>query len=100
MVDFAPGVASPLHRALSLDYGLVIEGEFELTLDSGETRIMRQGDFSVNRCGAHAWRNITGGGTLPGRMVYILLDCQELTVDGKKMDEYLGWLEPYYKDRE
>ena len=100
MVDFGPGVSSPLHRALSVDYGIVLDGEFELALDSGEKRIMRQGDISVNRAGAHAWRNITGDGTMPGRMLYILLDCKDVVVGGKKLDEYLGWLEPYYKGRE
>ncbi|TRX91637.1 hypothetical protein FHL15_007419 [Xylaria flabelliformis] len=74
MIDFGPGVESPLHRAISVDYGIVLEGEFELTLDSGETRIMRQGDISVQRATAHKWKNITGNGSMPGRMVYILLD--------------------------
>ncbi|KAK0634888.1 hypothetical protein B0T17DRAFT_586555 [Bombardia bombarda] len=97
MVDFGPGVASPLHRAVSLDYGVVLEGEFELTLDSGETRIMRQGDVSVQRATAHSWRNITGNGNMPGRMLYILLDCKDVVVNGKKMEGYLGWLEEYYK---
>ncbi|OQE10141.1 hypothetical protein PENFLA_c090G05285 [Penicillium flavigenum] len=44
MIDFGPGVESPMHRAMSIDYGIVLEGEFELTLDSGETRIMKRGD--------------------------------------------------------
>ncbi|RAH42314.1 cupin domain-containing protein [Aspergillus brunneoviolaceus CBS 621.78] len=49
MIDFAPNVESPLHRAVSIDYGIVVEGEFKLILDSGEERIMRQGDISVQR---------------------------------------------------
>lgn len=100
MVDFAPGVESPLHRAVSLDYGVVLEGMFELTLDSGEKRVMRQGDVSINRATAHMWKNITGNGTLPGRMLYVLLDCKPVVVNGEKLGEYLGWLEPYYKGRE
>lgn len=100
MIDFGPGVASPLHRAVSVDYGIVLEGEFELTLDSGETRIMRQGDISVQRATAHSWRNITGNCTMPGRMLYVLLDCKEVVVNGQKLEGYLSWLEPYYKGRE
>ncbi|PCD37903.1 hypothetical protein AU210_006398 [Fusarium oxysporum f. sp. radicis-cucumerinum] len=34
-VDFPPG-RSAMHRTLSIDYGVVIEGEMELVLDSGE----------------------------------------------------------------
>ncbi|KAI1800127.1 hypothetical protein F4811DRAFT_53465 [Daldinia bambusicola] len=100
MVDFAPGVVSPMHRAASLDYGVVLEGVFELTLDSGETRIMRRGDISVQRAAAHQWRNITGNGTMPGRMLYILLDCKDLYVEGKKVEGYLGLLGQYYKGDE
>ncbi|KAI0869337.1 hypothetical protein GGS24DRAFT_512180 [Hypoxylon argillaceum] len=99
MVDFAPGVESPLHRAVSIDYGIVLEGTFELELDSGERRVMREGDVSVNRACAHKWRNITGGGTLPGRMLYILLDCNDVIVNGEKLEEYLGALEKDYVGR-
>jgi hypothetical protein len=96
MIDFAPGLESPMHRAVSIDYGIVVEGVFELTLDSGETRIMRQGDVSVNRAAAHKWKNITGNGTLPGRMMWILLDCKDVIVNGKKVEGFLGELEKEY----
>ncbi|KAI0427504.1 NAD(P)-binding protein [Xylaria sp. FL1042] len=99
MVDFAPGVESPLHRALSIDYGIVLEGVFELELDSGERRIMREGDVSVNRACAHKWRNLTGSGSLPGRMIYILLDCNDVVVNGNKLEGYLGALEKDYVGR-
>lgn len=99
MIDFGPGVSSPLHRAVSLDYGVVLEGQFELTLDSGETRIMRKGDVSIQRATAHSWRNITCNCTMPGRMLYVLLDCKDVVINGQKLEEYLSWLEPYYKGR-
>jgi len=31
---------------MSIDYGVVIEGKFQLTLDSGEKKIMLPGDMS------------------------------------------------------
>ena len=99
MIDFGPGLESPIHRAMSVDYGIVIEGEFELTLDSGESRIMKRGDVSVQRATAHKWRNITGGGTKPGRTLYILLDCKELVVNGEKVQGFLGELEKEYDGR-
>ncbi|PPJ57779.1 hypothetical protein CBER1_00252 [Cercospora berteroae] len=43
-VDMAPGITSPMHRTVSMDYGIVIAGEMELVLDSGETRLMQPGD--------------------------------------------------------
>ncbi|CAH0003354.1 unnamed protein product [Clonostachys byssicola] len=99
MIDFAPNVVSPMHRAVSLDYGIVVEGEFKLILDSGEEKVMRQGDVSVQRATAHQWHNITANGTAPGRMMWVLLDCKPVEIKGKKLEEYLGELTPYYQDR-
>ncbi|CCT74949.1 related to Cupin domain protein [Fusarium fujikuroi] len=99
MIDFGPGVESPFHRSLTIDYGIVIEGVFELTLDSGEMRIMRQGDVCVQRATAHKWKNITGNETMPGRMMWILLDAEELSVGGNKVEGYLGTLEKEYQGR-
>jgi hypothetical protein len=99
MIDFGPGVESPFHRALTIDYGIVIEGVFELTLDSGERRIMRQGGVCVQRATAHKWKNIAGNETMPGRMMWILLDTEELTVSGNKVEGFLGDLEKEYQGR-
>lgn len=99
LIDFAPGVESPLHRAVSLDYGVVIEGVFKMVLDSGEERIMRPGDISVQRATAHKWINITGNGSLPGRMLFVLLDCNDVYANGKKMEGYLGTLAKDYEGR-
>lgn len=84
---------------MSIDYGIVLEGEFEMTLDSGESRIMRRGDVSVQRATAHKWKNISGDGKEPGRMLYVLLDCKELHVNGEKIEGYLGELKKEYEGR-
>ncbi|PYI20859.1 NAD(P)-binding protein [Aspergillus violaceofuscus CBS 115571] len=99
LIDFAPGVESPLHRAVSLDYGVVIEGVFKLVLDSGEERLMRPGDTCVNRATAHKWINVTGNGTLPGRMLFILLDVNPVFAGGKQLEGYLGTLAKDYEGR-
>lgn len=36
-----------MHRSQTFDYVLIIEGELELTLDSGEKRIMKPGDVKT-----------------------------------------------------
>ncbi|KAL4942704.1 hypothetical protein BDV06DRAFT_211608 [Aspergillus oleicola] len=94
LIDFAPGVASPIHRALSIDYGVVIEGKFELSLDSGEKRIMLPGDTSVNRGCMHKWKNLDE--EKPGRMLFVLLDVKPVNVNGESLTEYLGILEKDY----
>ncbi|KIA75784.1 hypothetical protein HK57_00398 [Aspergillus ustus] len=99
MIDFGPNVLSPMHRAVSLDYGIVLEGEFRLILDSGEERLMRTGDVCVQRATAHQWHNVTGNGTLPGRMIWVLLDCKPVLVEGVPLGEELNELAPYYEGR-
>ncbi|GLB08938.1 hypothetical protein AtubIFM57258_004847 [Aspergillus tubingensis] len=97
LIDFAPGVESPMHRAVSLDYGIVIEGEVEITLDSGESKIMKPGDISVQRATMHKWRNVSD--TKPARVVFILLDCLPYSVNGVQMTEDLGDLAGEYAER-
>jgi quercetin dioxygenase-like cupin family protein len=80
----APNTISPMHKTASLDYGIVLEGEIELVLDSGETRLMRKGDVCVQRGTNHAWRNVTGDGGW-GRMVYVLV-----AAEGEGLEESLG----------
>ncbi|KAI0396106.1 NAD(P)-binding protein [Xylariaceae sp. FL0594] len=100
MIDFAPNELTPLHRALSIDYGVVMEGEFELILESGERKLMRQGDVCIQRATAHQWRNVTGGGTLPGRMLWVLLGVEDVIVKEKKLEGFMGPLAIYYPDQE
>lgn len=82
-VDFPPGYASPMHRTVSLDFGVVLEGEIELILDSGETRTLKRGDVAVQRGTNHAWRN-TSTETW-GRMLYVLQSSEEVLVNGKAL---------------
>lgn len=88
LVDMRPGATSPMHRTVSLDYGVVLEGEVELVLDSGETRIMRRGDVSIQRGTNHAWRNVSG--TEWARMLYVLFEAEPVIIGGKVLGEDYG----------
>lgn len=57
VTELGPGFQTPMHRTLSLDYVLVLEGSLEIILDSGATVLMTAGDALVQRGTAHAWRN-------------------------------------------
>lgn len=57
-VEMSPGLTSPMHRTVSLDYGIVLDGDVELILDSGERRAMKPGDIAIQRGTMHAWRNM------------------------------------------
>ncbi|KAL2259778.1 hypothetical protein VTK26DRAFT_6403 [Humicola hyalothermophila] len=87
-VDFAPGYACGMHRTQSLDYGIVLEGEVDMVLDSGERHTMRRGDVAVQRATQHQWVNRSQ--TEWARMMFVLQDCKPLVVGGREMREDLG----------
>lgn len=37
----------------------MLEGELELTLDGGETKLVKRGDVVVQRRAMHAWKNLS-----------------------------------------
>jgi quercetin dioxygenase-like cupin family protein len=49
VLDISPNSESPFHRTMTLDMFLVIEGDLELTLDSGEKRTLHAGDCVTQR---------------------------------------------------
>ncbi|KAJ5683595.1 hypothetical protein N7462_006760 [Penicillium macrosclerotiorum] len=80
----------------SLDYGVVLEGEVELLLDSGETRLLKRGDVAIQRGTNHAWRNVTPDVVDPvtnektpqwARMLYVLSPAQPMTIGGTSLGE-------------
>ncbi|TVY83959.1 hypothetical protein LSUE1_G001923 [Lachnellula suecica] len=89
-IDFSPGAASPPNRALCLGYGIIIEGTLEIELDSGEKRLMKRGDISVNRATIHTWRNMSQ--TEPARVLYILLPIEPLKINGEIVGQDMGKL--------
>ncbi|KAJ5302540.1 hypothetical protein N7476_009339 [Penicillium atrosanguineum] len=76
IVDIQPHATSPMHRTVSLDYGVVLEGEIEL------------------RGTNHAWKNVTPDAIVDGvavpqwaRMLYVLSPSEEIEIEGKKLKE-------------
>lgn len=88
LVEMLPGALSPMHRTVSIDYGVVLEGRVELVLDSGEVRLMQRGDMSVQRGTNHAWKNASE--TEWARMLYVLTEAEPLQVAGKALEEDYG----------
>ncbi|KAL1897606.1 hypothetical protein Sste5346_003912 [Sporothrix stenoceras] len=80
VVNIRPGSTAPMHRTVSLDYGVVIEGEIELILDSGAKRLMQRGDMSVQRGTNHTWRNTSD--TEWARMLYVLQPAEPVVLAG------------------
>lgn len=84
MVDFKPGMRSPMHRTNSLDYGIVLEGRIDLELDSGEVRHLEAGDVVIQRGTNHAWVN---PGTTWSRMAFVLIDAEPVKIGDRALPE-------------
>ena len=67
---YKPGGHPLMHRTESVDYALVLEGEIVIVLDDSE-RLMKQGDFLVERGTSHAWANRSAK---PCKMLFVLID--------------------------
>lgn len=84
-IDFPPGAVSPMHRTISVDYGVVVAGEVELSLESGEKRVLKTGDTMIQRATMHQWKNLSD--TEWCRMVFVMMPSQAVVVGGKVLQE-------------
>lgn len=85
-IDTPPETESPMHRTVSLDFVILVSGEIELSLSSGETRLVKPGDLVVQRSTLHKWRNPSK--TNWARMVGIMAACQPVvTKNGSTLGE-------------
>ncbi len=85
IVDMVPGKPSPMHRSWSIDYGIVIAGRLELTLEGGETTIAEAGDIVVQRGTNHLWRNPSSSEMC--RVAFVLIESLPLKVGDRLLEE-------------
>jgi quercetin dioxygenase-like cupin family protein len=83
VVDFAPGTRSPMHRTSSVDYGIVLEGEIDLELDSGEVKHLSAGDVVVQRGTNHAWVSRSDRWA---RMAFVLIEAAPVRIGGVPLE--------------
>ncbi len=84
----APGARSPMHRTQTLDYGICLEGECDMELDSGDSVTIHAGDVVVQRGTNHVWHNRS---EKPCRFAWILLDAEPVTIAGEQLGA--SWLD-------
>jgi quercetin dioxygenase-like cupin family protein len=80
VTDMGPGFVSPMHRTHSIDYGVVLSGEIELELDSGEVTRIRAGDIVVQRGTNHIWRNPSA--TTWTRILFVMIEADPVEING------------------
>lgn len=81
IISLKPGAQSPMHRTVTMDWAVILEGEVDLILDGGETRRLRVGDSVVMRGTMHQWMNCSADGW--ARMVAFAQDIVPVEVEGK-----------------
>ena len=87
--ELGPGLVTPMHRTVSVDQIVVLEGTLELILDSGEKRVLNRGDMVVQRGTMHAWRNPSK--TEWVRFFAVVQPIEPIEMDGQKLGiEYRG----------
>ncbi|KAK8003997.1 hypothetical protein PG989_003716 [Apiospora arundinis] len=106
-IDFHPQGPVLWHRSVTVDIGVVVEGEMELMLlpteeeqkeeggsndKAGETRILRRGDVFVQRSTNHAWRNPSA--TEYARMFCVVLGAEPVVIDGKPLEASMSIYKP------
>ena len=69
--DHDSGKGGLMHRTETLDYGIVLEGEITLVLDTAEL-VIRAGEVVIQRGSNHAWSNRSGQSC---RMAFFMIDA-------------------------
>ncbi|KAJ5618685.1 hypothetical protein N7528_006796 [Penicillium herquei] len=85
MIDLKPGKKTPMHRTVSLDYGVVLEGDVDLVLDSGSSRHLHRGDVCIQRGTAHSFQNRSSKEWC--RLLFVFLPMQKLVYKGRELGE-------------
>jgi quercetin dioxygenase-like cupin family protein len=78
-----PGHRSPMHRTVSIDYAIVLEGTVGLELDSGDTTHVSAGEVIVQRGTNHIWFNDTDE---PCVIAWILIDAEPVKVGDQTLE--------------
>jgi quercetin dioxygenase-like cupin family protein len=85
VLDLLPLGRSPMHRTLSIDYGIVLSGEVELELDDGLVVRVAAGDIVVQQGTIHLWRNPSSVDTC--RIIFVLIEAKPYIHEGKPLPE-------------
>jgi quercetin dioxygenase-like cupin family protein len=79
-VDFPPMSKGAIHRTITLDYVVVLEGTIVLTLDDMSRTTMRKGDVCVQQGTMHGWDNEVDEWC---RLLCVLIHAKNPVVEGR-----------------
>jgi hypothetical protein len=78
--DHGPDLQEYRARIDFYDYVILLSGEIDLELDSGEVAHLKSGDVLLNRGMIHTWVNKGSGSAV---MAVIMIDAKPVEVGGK-----------------
>ena len=79
VTEIAPGSPKFMHRTETLDYAILLSGECDMELDSGEVAHLKAGDIVVQRGTMHAWVNNSNA---PCVFAFVLIDAEPAEAGG------------------
>jgi quercetin dioxygenase-like cupin family protein len=85
ILELQPGNTPRVHRTDSLDYAVIMSGEIDMELESGDTTHLKAGDVIVQRGTVHNWIN---RGTEPCVIAFVLIAAKPVEAGGKVLPAF------------
>lgn len=83
MISRQTTTAQCIHRTVTLDYIVVLEGEVVLTLQDGSRVILVKGDTTVQQGTMHSWSNESDKWA---RVVSVMIPAKPLVIGNKELE--------------
>ncbi|CAN9216086.1 unnamed protein product [Alternaria alternata] len=85
LLNLAPGASTHMHRTVSIDTTICVEGHVAMETDSGEVKELHPGDQVIQRGTAHRWINLSKD--KPARTIGITVAAHAITIREKTLQE-------------
>ena len=85
ILELQPGNLPRVHRTDSLDYAVIMSGEIDMELETGQITHLKAGDVIVQRGTVHNWVNRGPG---PCTIAFVLIDAKPVEAGGKILNAF------------
>ena len=85
ILELQPGNTPRVHRTDSLDYAVIMKGEIDMELETGDITHLKAGDVIVQRGTVHNWVN---RGTEPCVIAFVLIAAKPVEAGGKVLEAF------------
>jgi quercetin dioxygenase-like cupin family protein len=85
ILELQPDNIPRVHRTDSLDYAVIMKGEIDMELETGEITHLKAGDVVVQRGTVHNWIN---NGTEPCVIAFVLIAAKPVEIGGKVLNAF------------